>query len=292
MPALKIVAMNIATNDPVAEALQALGFTGYEARAYLALLHGGVLNGYEIAKASGIPRANVYAVIERLVQRGVVLPADAPDATRYTAVPPPELLRQLAVEQRRAVRRAREALAGLSAQPTPAAVYNLKDEALTAAGRRLIDGCRQHLLVAIQPQEATTLAPALRAARERGVEITTLCLEACERECGGCQGEIHRYALAPGGDRRWLLLVADGAQVLIAECGDGRGQAALTRQPLVVELAAAYIRQSLTLAVLGSELAGKFEGLLSLEARRLLGRLQPTGDVIAVLKSSTAADRD
>lgn len=275
--------MSIATNQlaKVIEALQALGFTGYEARAYLALLEGGALNGYEIAKASGIPRANVYPVIERLVQRGVALPTHAPDATLYAAVPPRDLLRQLAGEQRRAVHRAREALAGLSARRAPEAVYNLKDEALIPAAERLIDGCRQRLLVAIQPPEAAILARALRAARERGVEITTLCLEACERECGGCQGEIHRHALAPGGERRWLLLVADDTQALIAECRAGRAQAVLTHQPLVVELTAAYIRQSLTLAVLGSELAGKYEGLLSLEARRLLERLPPAGELVA-----------
>lgn len=284
--------MRIATNESelAASALQALGFTGYEARAYLALLRGGTLNGYEIAKASGIPRANVYAVIQRLLQRGVALQVDTPDATRYAPVPPQRLLKHLVAEQRRAVREARQALQALAQESAPEVVYNLKDEALIAAAKRLIDACHRQLLVAIQPPEAAMLAPALRAARERGVAITTLCLEACEHECGGCQGEIHRHALAPEGDRRWLLLVTDGAQALLAECRDRRGQAVLTRQSLVVELAAAYIRQSLTLAVLASELAGKFDGLLSLEAQHLLERLHPFGDILGKRKVADTAD--
>ena len=46
--------------------LQQLGFSEYEARAYLALLQRNPLNGYELAKVSGLPRANVYAVLQKL----------------------------------------------------------------------------------------------------------------------------------------------------------------------------------------------------------------------------------
>jgi len=50
--------------------LQQLGFSEYEARAYLALLQRNPLNGYELAKVSGLPRANVYAVLQKLEDRG------------------------------------------------------------------------------------------------------------------------------------------------------------------------------------------------------------------------------
>jgi sugar-specific transcriptional regulator TrmB len=40
--------------------LQAAGMSGYEAKAYLSLLsHGTVMNGYEVAKSSGVPRSTV-----------------------------------------------------------------------------------------------------------------------------------------------------------------------------------------------------------------------------------------
>jgi hypothetical protein len=38
--------------------LQQLGFSEYEARAYLALLQQNPLNGYELAKVSGLPHKN------------------------------------------------------------------------------------------------------------------------------------------------------------------------------------------------------------------------------------------
>ena len=45
--------------------LERLGFTEYEARAYLTLLGRNPLTGYELAKLSGIPRPNVYPVLDR-----------------------------------------------------------------------------------------------------------------------------------------------------------------------------------------------------------------------------------
>jgi HTH-type transcriptional regulator, sugar sensing transcriptional regulator len=52
--------------------LQELGFGDYEARAYVTLLQRSPVSGYELAKTSGIPRANVYAVLQKLEERTTV----------------------------------------------------------------------------------------------------------------------------------------------------------------------------------------------------------------------------
>jgi len=54
--------------------LTELGFGEYEARAYTALVRRNPLTGYELAKVSGVPRPNIYAVIERLQHKGAVGP--------------------------------------------------------------------------------------------------------------------------------------------------------------------------------------------------------------------------
>ena len=44
----------------VTEELQRLGLSGYEAKAYVALVSAGeAVNGYEVAKRSGVPRSTV-----------------------------------------------------------------------------------------------------------------------------------------------------------------------------------------------------------------------------------------
>lgn len=51
-----------------------LGFSLNEAKVYVSLIECGTMNGYEIAKASGVSRSLVYGVIERLAAKGYIQP--------------------------------------------------------------------------------------------------------------------------------------------------------------------------------------------------------------------------
>ncbi|HET6726127.1 MAG TPA: helix-turn-helix domain-containing protein [Gammaproteobacteria bacterium] len=272
----------------VNDLLQELGFSDYEARAYVALIGAGVSNGYEVAKAAGMPRANVYTVLERLVERGGARRLDTADGVRYAAVKPEQLLRRLDRRHRRTLEAVEKALTALEHADEAAPVFNLRNYAeLMAQARAVIDGANKELLVGIQPPEAAALADHLREARERGVAITTLCMQACGAECGGCQGRIHRYDLAPARDGRWLLLVDDECRALAGEVTDAGASAVVTRQRQIVDLIAAYIRQSLALAILTDDVGDQFEGLLSGPARDALNALQPEGDFLARLSDIT-----
>jgi predicted transcriptional regulator len=273
----------------IADALQQLGFTAYEARAYVALVSGGEFNGYALAKASGIPRANIYAVVDKLVQRGAAQRVERAAGAAYVAIEPNALLRDMEVERRKTMGEARRALSRLSREHHPPVALNLRDGEVLERAAQLIDASTTNLRIALQPSEAAHLAIPLREARERGVDITTLCLERCEVECGGCVGNIHRCGLAPSNGTRWLLIVSDGHAALLGYFADRGVTAVFTRQLLVVELTAAYIQQSTTLAILGSELAGRFEGLLSAETRRVLDGLYPAGDFLAYMRELSEA---
>lgn len=256
--------------------LQELGFGDYEARAYVALLSAGASNGYEVAKAAGMPRANVYPVLEKLVERGVAQRLDTPNGVRYAAIPSAHLIEGFETRHRRILKALETGFASLAQQREAAPVFNLqgRDE-LMARAQADIDAAQETLLVAIQPPEATALARPLKEAQERGVAITTLCMESCAEECGGCQGDIHRYRLAPGGDTRWFMLVVDTGRMLAGEISATHARAIATEQHLVVELTASYIRQSIALAIVAGDLGERFHGLLSEEARRILDALHP-----------------
>ncbi|MDE2069915.1 MAG: hypothetical protein KGJ04_01455 [Gammaproteobacteria bacterium] len=272
----------------VAPLLQDLGFGEYEARAYTTLVGSGAANGYEIAKASGMPRANVYAVLEKLVQRGAARRIKQRTGVRYAAIPPRDLLRHLESEHARTLAAAGRALDALARAPELTPVFNLKDESeLHAQVSALIGGARRSLLVAIRPPDAAKFASQLRDARSRGVAITTLCMDACAEPCGGCQGDLYRYCVHPDQRGRWLLLVADDARMVAAEIDAQAMRAVATEQFLVVSLASAYIRQSIALATLAGELGEKFHGLLSEHARQVLDALHPEGGFFEHLKEMT-----
>jgi sugar-specific transcriptional regulator TrmB len=263
----------------IVELLQGLGFGDYEARAYVALLKRSPQNGYELAKASGLPRANVYSVLDRLEERDVVVRLDTPSGTRYAAVPPTELIDRIGSRFSENLGAAQRMLEGMSAPPEYEYVWNARGyESLLDHARTLIDSAQRRLLVATWTPEAIALAGNLAAAEGRGVEVVTLCLQACAVECGGCRGAIFRYRLAPEYSSRWLVLVQDETEVLAGEIGPGdEALTVRTRQRLLVELSAWYIRHSIALAGVVKDLGGQLPNLLSPETLASLASLGPGG---------------
>lgn len=272
--------------------LRELGFSDYEARAYISLVGAQSLNGYEVAKAAGMPRANVYNVLDKLTQRGAVKRMQAAKGVRYTATRPADLMRQIDRHHGRTLAKAEKALTQLETAPTAAPVFNLDGyDTLMAQTRAMIDAAEQDLLIAVQPAEAAVLAPTLREARRRGVSITTLCMAACQHECGGCQGRVHRYNFAGHRDERWLLLVCDGTTAQAGEISLTKTTSISTEHGLIVELITGYIHQSLALAIVADDVGEQFEGLLSGQARQALNTLQPDGQFLTRLMEVTAVQK-
>ncbi len=77
------------------EALIASGLTKNEAKVYLALLKIGSASVNEITRKSGIHRVNVYDVINRLIEKGLINSIMKANKTYYEASNPEELLKIL-----------------------------------------------------------------------------------------------------------------------------------------------------------------------------------------------------
>src|SRR5690242_15619950 len=106
--------------------LQQLGFSEYESRAYLALLQRNPLNGYELAKQSGIPRANIYTVLQKLEERGAAIRLDLPNGTRYAPTAPSELTDRVATRFQHTLNAVHQALEDLVAPANPEYVWNIR----------------------------------------------------------------------------------------------------------------------------------------------------------------------
>jgi HTH-type transcriptional regulator, sugar sensing transcriptional regulator len=263
----------------IIELLQKLGFGEYEAKAYIALLQRSPLNGYELAKASGIPRPNIYALLPRLEERGAVMRLDTPTGPRYAPVPPSELTQRLEDRFQHELAEARRALDEVGAPVEPDYVWNTHGyTALIEQAQTLVDNTKGELLIALWPQEAQALAGNLRAAEQRGAHITTLCLRACNQECGGCRGNIFRYRMAPENHTRWLVTVADGSEMLAGQISSPEEVLSVrTHQHLLVELAAWYVRHSIALATVVADLGDKLPQLLNPQTLEVLSTIGPIG---------------
>jgi sugar-specific transcriptional regulator TrmB len=257
--------------------LQELGFSDYEARAYVALLQRSPLNGYELAKASGLPRANVYSVLQKLEERGAVVRHDSPSGVRYAPVPPAALTGRLGDRYQSILDAAQRSLDEISSPAEHEYVWNARGyTVLLEQARELLGQVKERALVAIWPDEARLLAEPLAQAAARGVEIVTLCPTACVDECGGCRGQIYRYRVMSERQTRWLILVADDAVLLAGEIGaDNDALAVHTQQQLLVSLVSWYIRHSIALAAVVSDLDSQLERLLEPETLATLRSVGP-----------------
>jgi predicted transcriptional regulator len=264
----------------IVRALQQLGFAEYEARAYVALVKRSPLNGYELAKASGIPRANVYGVLEKLTGRRAVVRLDEPGGTRYAPVAPAELMQRIGGEFRDVATSTSRALEALDAAAEDQPVWNFGGyPALLDHARGALRAARESLLVAVWPQEATALRADVADADERGVAITTLCLARCEHECGGCRGNVYRYRATAGASPRRLVVVADRAEVVAGDVGvDGETHSMRTRRPLLVDVCSASVRTSIALAAVVADLGPRLDETLVPRTRALIDAAAPPGD--------------
>ncbi len=96
--------------------LQKLGFTDYEARAYVALLRDYRTSRYQLSQHASIPDAKLYGVVRRLRDNGVVtgLLGKPP---RFVPLPPNELVAQLERRAQESLEYLRQSFPRLAKQP-------------------------------------------------------------------------------------------------------------------------------------------------------------------------------
>ena len=70
----------------IIQQLQNLDFTQYEAKAYLSLLRRGRISGYELAKNSGVPASKIYQVLNRLLEKEIIVALDS-EPKKYAPIP-------------------------------------------------------------------------------------------------------------------------------------------------------------------------------------------------------------
>ncbi|MBI4288258.1 MAG: TrmB family transcriptional regulator [Chloroflexi bacterium] len=230
--------------------LTELGFTEYEARAYSTLVRRNPLTGYEVAKISGVPRPNIYSVIERLQEKGVVLTIHEDGGVKYAPVPPGEMLGRLAKSFKSHVSEAENALTQIQSTPEADYIWNLRGyENITEKARNLLGGARRQVLLALWPAELELLTPSLQQLKAAGIEPTILCFRDRLEQTEVSTGCTYTLPVAGQKRTRWFALVVDESELLAGEVpADGEAKGAWTRQGLFIAMATWYVRHSIAVA--------------------------------------------
>ena len=269
-----------ATTTVAVEHLQALGFNESEALAYTALVQGGPMTGYQLAKASGVARPNVYAVIDRLEKRGAITKIGVGEGVQYAALPASEMLARLSSGVDAHLAAAQDALSALQSAPGHEYIWNLVGyDTVLGRAEAIVRQAKERLLVGYWSNESARLSEAVAERQARGVEVVTLCVEGCESECGGCSGDVYRYPVAAGTTTRWLMVVADDRELLMGEVSPGGdAQAAHTTLPMIVAVASQYLRTTIASAEIVRILGPQLPKLLDRDAARAIGSAGLAGE--------------
>ncbi|MBK7399345.1 MAG: TrmB family transcriptional regulator [Myxococcales bacterium] len=233
-------------------ALESLGFTLNEARAYAALLGRGPSTGYEVGQYAGIPRSAVYAVLRKLVDASAArsIKGRRGEPERFVATPVDGLvmlLRRRFDGSTEALENAARALAPAVEAPDAFTVRGY-DRVLEEA-TRLVTSAQDRLVLSGWPRELSALIPVLVAARDRGVFIVVFAHAALPPEM---PGEIFSYGLVEADlEAFWrhrLVVVADDARALVGATEGGvEDNAVVSGTAAIAELAVSQVALDVTL---------------------------------------------
>ncbi|MEU4831848.1 helix-turn-helix domain-containing protein [Streptosporangium sp. NPDC023615] len=249
----------------VVEQLQRLGMSGYEAKAYVTLVGAGQpLNGYEVAKRSGVPRSTVYETLGKLVAKGAAYELrGSDDATDYLPLPPRSLLQRMRREFDDSIEALEVSLPAIVAPPRAHLIHSLKDAgAVLARAEDVVAGARADLFLSIWPEEMALLSPLVERAVERGVTTSVMHFGPARGVVGhlyehrfpardaSAEGRGGRTRGRPDPDRRLLVVTGDRRETVVGGFTQGSAWGVYTEDPAVVTMAVDYVRQDIALQII------------------------------------------
>ena len=224
--------------------LQNLNFTQYESRAYLSLLEQGNITGYELAKNSGIPASKIYAVLNKLMEKEVVLAHDA-EPIRYTPIPPKDVLSRLRGEYTDTLDHLDKQLSELynGQKENDNYIWNISGrEAIIRKVEELIRNAKRMIFLSIWDEEVEAVRKCLLAANERSVNISVVHFGESVLGVGNEYRHGREHKIREQRGARRISLEVDEEKVILGHfLKDGSSNAVWTTNKGLVLLAKDYI---------------------------------------------------
>ena len=237
--------------DKAIALIQQLGFTAYEAKAYLGLLACQPASAYEVAKKSTVPTSKIYETLSKLVCKGVVQPTSSAtnqspgrQGQRYVALSPEDFSLQIRETALSQTRELLPLLEVLHDSPGGDFIWPLTTRGqIVAKASEMIHQSRSSLLVSCWPEELAWLEQDLREAENKGIKIALVHFGPPAQTIGATYHHPVEKTLYAEKGGRGLTLVADNRVVLIANFRQiGSIDAAWSKNQAFVTVAEDYVK--------------------------------------------------
>jgi len=224
--------------------LQQLNFTQYESMAYLALLKQSEVTGYELAKNSGIPASKIYAVLNKLLDKDVILALDS-EPVRYTPIPPNDIIARIKGNYLHTFDSLDKSLNDIynDEQITDHYIWNLSGR--SEIMRRIIefiDQSQNSLYLSVWDEEVAGIEEALYRANEREIKMSIVHYGKTRLGVGQEYRHGREHQIRQQRGARRIALEVDEEKVVLAHfLEDGESNALWTNNTGLVLLAKDYI---------------------------------------------------
>jgi sugar-specific transcriptional regulator TrmB len=248
------------STDRALSLLKGAGLSGYEAKAYVALLGGGEpMNGYEVAKSSGVPRSTVYETLAKLVARGAAFEvAGETDTVSYVPLPSEALIGRLRRQTHETIAGLEAVLPSIGAALATRIVQHLSGRAeVIDRAIDVIESAQRTLWLSIWPQDAESFVAGVHDAVGRGVDVFTIAYG----DVGPLPGRVYAHSFSPPEvveERlacRLSIVVADHEQATIGGVTAADVWGMWSDDRAVALLAAEHVRHDIALQLTAEHLA-------------------------------------
>lgn len=226
----------------IIQKIQSLGFSQYEAKAYVSLVRQGATSAYQVSKESGIPRSRIYEVLNGLEENGVVIKEEINDSVQYSPLPVDVFLESVQSKWNNTYRSISDTLKHFEkTEPmSDIRVMTLKGE------RHILSFCR-NLLQRAEKKVVVSLWDKMYGRLEHELKHKALncnlkgIVFQVENPLSGL--DIHRKTSYVDniGENRWFILSIDGREMIYGPSIEERETAFYTDDPVHIYLLENYI---------------------------------------------------
>jgi sugar-specific transcriptional regulator TrmB len=226
--------------------LTQLGFSEYEAKAYIALLKENPLSAYEIAKNSSIPSSKVYEVVKRLESRQMVQSIHGERSRMFIPTSPDELIENFRTAMEDSLYAVKTELKSFKVGIDTSYTWHIKDyEGLILKAKRMLDTSQQTVLLSIWPPEIEAMVKSISDAETRGVRVAIVHYGTTNIKLGQLYRHPVEDTIYAQEGARGFTLVADSKEVLIAKIERKETEAIWSMNKGFVMMAEDYIRHDI-----------------------------------------------
>jgi len=227
--------------------LNEIGFSEYEAKAYIALVEANPATAYEIARSSGIPTSKIYEVISKLLERNVVIIAGESKTKRYIPIDPAEFIESKKTRIEATLDELKKDLTGIQGNTEISYIWNVKDhESLMEKAQRTVMSAEKSLLISGWHEELSFIEENLRQKEGEGIKIAIVHFGSVRIKTGQIFQHPIEDTLYNEKGGRGFVMIADSKEALMATVfEENRVEGAWSINKGFVTLAEDYVKHDI-----------------------------------------------